>query len=204
MQTPLCSLLRDHTAAYHAQLMQHELGTALQAGTVTRSMYGQHLQGMVVWYQRLEPALIPALTCCDEGLRSLYHARLPALLADLEILQVAAPEPLQPPYAIAAEAAPGWLYVVEGSRLGGLYMAQALRAQLGLSPERGLQFFHGMGPAATPLHWQAVQQQLAAAAPASCQAEAATQGAQQAYETLFQALGVPMPGADQLTSTSLP
>ena len=59
----------------------------------------------------------------------------------------------------SAAAGLGAFYVVEGSTLGGQYISRMVQGQLGssgISPERGLRFFHGYG-VQTRAMWEAAR-----------------------------------------------
>jgi heme oxygenase len=53
----------------------------------------------------------------------------------------------------------GCLYVMEGSTLGGRFIARRLHEHLGLTPASGAAFFHGYGEE-TGSRWKAFQQAL--------------------------------------------
>lgn len=92
-------------------------------------------------------------TCPPGELRSFAesHRRLPALESDLRFLVKASVEttPLPPlPPAPKLDTQNGWvglLYVSEGSRLGGLFLARHLSEHFGFSDGQGYSFFAGSG-----------------------------------------------------------
>lgn len=59
----------------------------------------------------------------------------------------AAPVRFPVPAPADLDEALGCLYVIEGATLGGVLIERSLAADLGLSPEHGLRFFHGYGEA---------------------------------------------------------
>ena len=77
-----------------------------------------------------------ALNAAIPGLAGM--ARLQAVRADLADLGLAPPEGMGPPAAegVALPEALGWLYVVEGSNLGGAFLLKAAKA-IGLSESHG-------------------------------------------------------------------
>ena len=81
--------------------------------------------------------LIPQLTQRD---------RLHLLVNDFEDLKVKVPKPLndQIPSSFSTEQALGWLYVIEGSKLGAAILAKHV-SKLNLSAEYGAQFLAGPG-----------------------------------------------------------
>jgi heme oxygenase (biliverdin-IX-beta and delta-forming) len=82
------------------------------------------------------PYADPALNALIPGLSRM--ARLEAVIADLADLGLERPEDHAPPAAegVALPEALGWLYVVEGSNLGGAFLLKPAKA-LGLSETHG-------------------------------------------------------------------
>lgn len=103
----------------------------------------------------------------DDGLRSLLpdlaaRRRLPAIVADLDDLGIAAPAldtpPVFTPDTVAVPAALGWLYVAEGSNLGAAILRR-MASGLGLSDDHGARHLAPAveGPAA---QWRAFTEAL--------------------------------------------
>jgi len=78
----------------------------------------------------------------------------------------------------------GCLYVMEGSTLGGKYIARQLRDQLGLTASSGAAFFNGYGEE-TGLRWKNFQHALRTFSEQSGQQEAIIQSANQTFEKLY-------------------
>ncbi|HEY0825443.1 MAG TPA: biliverdin-producing heme oxygenase, partial [Ramlibacter sp.] len=114
------------------------------------------------------------------------RSRRPFLRQDLQHLGLRAAKPP----AIAPFAGPGaaWgsIYVMEGSALGGQFIARSL-AQAGLHPDRGAAYFHGWGDATGPM-WREARAVLAAQLSAPPALAEACRAARQTFDTLSASL----------------
>jgi heme oxygenase len=159
--------LREATAGHHARI-ESLLGLGGPFGT---RHYGRVLQGFHGFLAAWEPALLAALPphlhpWFEEGRR--HHL----LAGDLAALGLpSAPVPAVLPQLPSAAHAIGSLYVLEGSALGGHWIAAGLRKRLGIGPGNGGAYFHGAG-AGTVHRWRQFQQ-LAQAEVATPDARAA-------------------------------
>lgn len=141
--------LREATASRHAAIdtllaLRRPFGAA---------HYTRVLQGfgafLSAWEpcmaQRLPPRWQPwfaastRLHLVQQDLAALGQPRAPG------VLTLATPE--------STAAALGSLYVLEGSALGGQFIAAAARRHLGLTPDHGTAYFHGCG-SATAARWR--------------------------------------------------
>jgi len=109
-----------------------------------------------------------------------WRPRTPLLAADLADLDAPRPDPL--PFTPPAGTAAGWgtLYVVEGSRLGGVMLARRIGADL---PGRYL------GAAHRPGEWRALLTGLEAAADGPAWLEAAATAARATFALYARAVG---------------
>ncbi len=148
MTTPILDHLRSATRDLHDGLEARlDVFTRLADPARRREMVGRFL----AFYRPAEAAL--ARTLANEpDLEFDARRKVPALERDMATLKAASPvdAPLAPP-AGRSEAL-GFLYVLEGSTLGGRVIDKQVRAR-GLSPE-GLSFFQGYGEA-TGARWKA-------------------------------------------------
>ena len=149
--------LREATAKRHADI---DTLLALRR-PFGRSHYTGVLQGFAVFLAAWEPSMAHALPPHWQdwfaGTR-----RLALVQRDLAALGVAAePAPVALPALDNVPAALGSLYVLEGSALGGQFIAAHARRQLALTPDRGTAYFHGCG-AATMARWREFLDRLAA------------------------------------------
>jgi len=106
------------------------------------------------------------------------RSRRPFLQQDLRVLGIATQPAARLPAMASTAAAWGSIYVLEGSALGGQFIARAL-AHAGLDAQRGAAYFHGWGEATGDM-WGEVRELLASelATPAAtghaCEAACAT------------------------------
>ena len=110
-----------------------------------RAHYAQVLQGFGAFLGQWEPRMAAAL---PERLRPWFGegCRLHLLRQDLAALGVqAAPSRKDTPALPTLPHALGSLYVMEGSALGGQFIAAHVRRHLGIEPEQGAAYFHGAG-----------------------------------------------------------
>jgi heme oxygenase len=125
-----------------------------------RSHYARVLQGfdgfLSVWEPRLLRALPPRLhPWFTDGRRAVLARRdLGALGVPTLSWQASVPAIAGLPEAL------GSLYVMEGSALGGQFIAAQVRRHLDLSPDNGAAYFHGCG-AGTAARWRGFQRLLA-------------------------------------------
>lgn len=142
-------LLREATASRHAAIdallaLRHPFGVA---------HYTRVLQGFGAFLSAWEPRMAQVLPA---HWQSWFAActRLHLVQQDLAAIGLVS---MPPAVALATPDTPaaalGSLYVLEGSALGGRFIAAAARRQLGLTPEHGTAYFHGCG-AATVLRWR--------------------------------------------------
>ncbi|WP_222708414.1 biliverdin-producing heme oxygenase [Alkalisalibacterium limincola] len=125
--------MRDATAAAHHALDHHPLLQRLIGSDLTRELYAESLAAMYRPHARLERLVHQSRHCSESGLG--LSARLALLEADLvELGWPAPPVPDVAPDALRGRAA--WLgrvYVLEGSRLGGAFIARRVQSSLGPS-----------------------------------------------------------------------
>ncbi|UXH80353.1 biliverdin-producing heme oxygenase [Roseateles amylovorans] len=128
--------------------------------------YGQVLHGFHEFLQLWEPRVRAAL---PESLHGWFDLRRRSPLAARDLRHLN--PPVAPEWREAARVAQdqiqlespaqalGALYVIEGSALGGQVLTPQLAALHGLSPERGLSYFHGFGDR-TGAMWREFRQLL--------------------------------------------
>lgn len=140
---------RESTRAAHDRVDGHPLMRALMQRPLTPERYRALLGLFAQIWPRLEavydaPAIRKALP--DAGQRR----RAPALAADLDRLGAARHAAAARAVAAAPAASPayafGWLYALEGSRLGGAMIARMVADDLDLDAQNGAAFFAGGDP----------------------------------------------------------
>jgi heme oxygenase len=141
--------LRAATGAVHDRLHGVPAFARLAGGAITRGEYRALLARLHGFHAALEgalaapPGLAPALA--GWGIDLAARRRSALLAADrLALGDAAPPDPAPIPPPGSAAAAMGWLYVSEGSTLGGLHLARALDGLLGQAAE-GRRFLLGHG-----------------------------------------------------------
>lgn len=122
---PVIQSLREGTAAAHQRLdeavdLESRVRRPADRGDLVHAFYRFHAAA--------ESLLRPSLTGV-EGYDPEQASRLPALRADLEALGISEPATEVTPGPATRAEALGWLYVVEGSALGGHVLTRQLAGQ---------------------------------------------------------------------------
>jgi heme oxygenase len=141
--------LKTHTASAHTRLEQSPLSVNLLRPGVTITEYGSYLaymQAIIAWHEaHTFPTLIPLFP--DMGTRYKLHL----LKSDLECLRQKEIIQYAPSYVLAEDehlnipCALGYMYVIEGSTLGGRIILHHINETLGFDENNGAQFFAGYG-----------------------------------------------------------
>jgi heme oxygenase len=146
-------MLRDGTAADHAAAEGQPFQRALAKGRVTREAYAAYLAQLLPVHEALETRLGGSADARVGRIVTADQAQTANLRADLEVLESGVAEPAEATRklvrAIRAErdgaALLGSLYVLEGSKNGGSFIARALRKSLGFEAGRGDRYFDPHG-----------------------------------------------------------
>jgi len=179
MISPVHQVLRDGTRERHETLDQ---GLALAEDHVDRGHYLAYLRALLGWLEPLEQQLWqldwPA------SLRAPERASKTAWLHE-DLKAAGDPAPVvhcaQPPQVVAPDAyALGVAYVVEGSQLGGRFLAKRLQA---VAPDLPQRYLRGYGEQVGPL-WKEFLLYLDSEAGAAGREEQALQGARDAFDSL--------------------
>jgi heme oxygenase len=102
-------------------------------------------------YAPLEPQLVTRLEWATHDIAIEQRLKTPLLLRDLQALGLssagirALPRCINLPQIDTFTAVLGCMYVLEGSTLGGQFIAREARQALGLTPEHGSAFFSSYG-----------------------------------------------------------
>jgi heme oxygenase len=143
--------LRDSTRASHRAIDHHPLLAPLVKPTLTLDHYKYVLTVMNWMHLHLSERLAEAMLKYIPTSQFFPSDRLNWLAKDLEWLDMdMTPAPkcimagFKPDFA-SAEALVGALYVIEGSTLGGQFIAQQLANSIQVYPGKGASFFHGHG-----------------------------------------------------------
>jgi heme oxygenase len=138
--------LRHATAAAHARLHHEPTLARLAAGEIDRAGYVALLHRLLGYHEAVEARLLAAPPLDGFGIDLAERRRSPLLRADLAMLgeTVPAAPRLALPALTGIGQALGWLYVAEGSTLGGRELARALDHLLPLGTA-GRRFLLGYG-----------------------------------------------------------
>jgi len=169
MPLDLLSRLKNETAACHARL---ENALDLMRDDLQRDEYIALLER---FYGYVAPWEDAAAACLPSSLADFFDARRKAslLAADLAALTGETPSAGSLPQAGARDDLPrmdnigdaiGSMYVMEGSTLGGRFIAPHVAERLDLVPGRGNAYFDGYGPR-TGSMWNAFRETAAASVP---------------------------------------
>lgn len=179
MISPVHQVLREGTRDRHETLDQ---GLALVGGDVDRTHYLNYLRALLGWLEPLEQQLWQL--GWPDSLQAPERAGKSAWIrADLADAGDAAPVPLctAAPRVDAADAyALGVAYVVEGSQLGGRFLAKHLADA---DPPLPLRYLRGYGDQVGPM-WKAFLHYLDSEAGARGREAHALQGARDAFDSL--------------------
>ncbi len=159
MNTPTIELrtqLRDATAPLHKQLNEQPLLAALLGKEQPLADYQQLLGIYYSLYHELEAAIKAYLSLQPIDFDYQPRYKTPLLLNDLKYWHIK-PEPLRCQITLpdlnSLGALLGLLYVLEGSTLGGQFIAQHLQLTYGYTRSTGSDFYSGYGEQTTT-HWQ--------------------------------------------------
>ena len=145
--------LRAATATTHERMHAHAGFEAAAAGTIEVSDYRRLLVRLYGFHRPFEDVARSAVDVFGIDLDMSARARSPLLLADLQTIgfdpNAAATLPLWRPSVrlVSKGSLLGALYVLEGSTLGGVQIARALKDRVGDGLGKALLFFVGRGGA---------------------------------------------------------
>lgn len=148
--------LRDATAPLHKQLNEQALLAALLGKELPLADYQQLLGIYYSLYHQLEAAIKAYLRLQPIDFDYQPRYKTPLLFNDLKYWHIT-PEPLAcqivMPELNSLGALLGLLYVLEGSTLGGQFIAQHLKLTYGYTRSTGSDFYSAYGEQTTT-HWQ--------------------------------------------------
>ncbi|OJW84961.1 MAG: hypothetical protein BGO69_10480 [Bacteroidetes bacterium 46-16] len=146
--------LRSATGPMHRALEATALSQALQKDDLPVAAYASYLAYMASIVACCEQELFPLLSNIIPDLAQ--RRKLPLLEQDLALLGSVVALPTVPAYRGLPEEmgtgfALGYLYVVEGSVLGGRVLLKHIEKCLGYNAQEGARFFAGYGAATGPM-----------------------------------------------------
>lgn len=178
--------MRQRTAAQHKQLEATNISADLLRADVSVQMYMTylaHMRGVMAFAERYVYPMLAHLFSDMEK-----RSKLPAIDSDLQVLCKTVPMPYVSPVAVSAPPATiagalGYMYVIEGSTLGGRVLLKHIKSTLGFDEESGARFFSGYG-ADTGSMWKHFLHILAGYVVATGREEEVIAGANQAFKTI--------------------
>ncbi|CDN45724.1 Heme oxygenase [Paenibacillus sp. P22] len=152
MSAGILERLREETAPSHEQLESNAYARAIMDQTMTLQQYKQYLELFYGFIKPMEAIVLAAPAAEAWGIDFSRLAKLPLLerdftelgysRTDIESIPVCGS---LPDVSVPARML-GYLYVMEGSTLGGQVISRKLASGLQLAPESGLSYFYAYGP----------------------------------------------------------
>ncbi|PTV94531.1 heme oxygenase [Rhodobacter aestuarii] len=177
------TVLKEATSAAHARIEAVSVMRDLTAPEVTHAQYTAVLGRLHAHFARYEPVIHAALAPHLPPQSLAERAALPALEADLADLGLdTATQTPAPPAPCPAHAA-GWLYVHEGTGLGGLVILRGLRNSLGDELGTATRYFQRHGKA-TAMRWRETRALIAGLLPDEDRLALAVSGAEAAFAAM--------------------
>ena len=177
--------LKSDTAPMHRALEQTALSIDLMSPDVSRGQYTQYLRAMCGVIAFTESAIFPLVERVVPHLSK--RKKLPALVADIRALTGAGKEettsfkPFSLP--VSENFALGFMYVIEGSTLGGRVILRHLQSRPFFSEHDASEFFAGYG-AETGSLWKSFLAALSAHAVREGAQQEIIEGAMAGFESI--------------------
>ncbi len=177
--------LRAATGPMHSALEANPVSASLMSPELNRDTYKHYLilMGEVISFteRSIFPAVRDIVPDVDQRHKSGHvHADL-ALLKDMPTEDPALFHPDEKSFSVPF--AMGYMYVVEGSTLGGRVILKHIQDKLGLTADHGASFFAGYG-AETGARWKAFLSNLTSYAEQSGKGDEIIKGAQHAFASI--------------------
>lgn len=155
--------IKDFTATHHDSIEQNPLTKAIVDGTITKENYIKLLCGFYGFYKACETTLTNSSMWGKESFDIIQRKKIPLLEKDLAFLGYSlagVPTCADVPSLDSDAKKLGYLYVVEGSTLGGQFLSRAIAKKLGFTAEQGASYFNSYGTANLGEMWKQFQQLL--------------------------------------------
>lgn len=179
--------LRMATRALHSRIETNPWHSALVAGRATVELYTGLLERMFAFHSAFEISALGHPDWASYGIDWRLRSKRPALERDLQFLGIA-PSSIAPACLPLGSASlphlAGYLYVLEGSTLGGQILLRLIHSQLGFGAAGGATYFASYGSEVGTM-WRACLTSLEAIAAAGPDAAGKiVAGAIEAFEQL--------------------
>lgn len=181
----MLSRLRDASRACHHRIQSTHLHQSIVDGTLSKDRYLLLLERLYGVHLPFEQSAVARNEWAGFSFRFGEHRRLPLLEQDLAALGAAPGQGriVAAPLPLAGASFPfllGYLYVLEGSTLGGQVLCRLIGTQLGLAPESGTAYFYSYGPR-VQVQWKGTQALIVRACAKTGAVEEILDGLRDAY-----------------------
>lgn len=146
--------LKIATQPLHDALEKSPLAQALASGTVKLSAYKAYLSKLYTLHAYCESKIAAFAEWGNYGIDPDQRRRLPMLIADLKALGVntdSLPTTIEWNHPWDFPSAVGVMYVLEGSTMGGIFLAQRLQLLIGDDGLPATRYFSGYGDQTIPM-----------------------------------------------------
>ncbi|MCM3748051.1 biliverdin-producing heme oxygenase [Paenibacillus pasadenensis] len=163
MSTGIMERLREQTSEEHKRMENNEYAKAIMDGSMTREQYRRYLILFYGFIKAAENEIYPDSQLEELGLSEADRAKAPLIEQDLLYLGLTPgqigelPLCLELPDLSATAKKLGYLYVLEGSTLGGQIISRKIGSSLQLEPGAGLSYFYAYGDE-TRSSWQKMRE----------------------------------------------
>ncbi|ARE39247.1 bacteriophytochrome heme oxygenase BphO [Rhodovulum sp. P5] len=193
--------LKAATANAHADIEDVPRLAALISPDLTLRAYGEVLQRFHAHFAACEPDLLGCLSGVVPAEALEIRTKLPLLQADLADLDLPVPRLAAQKGPDCAASAAGWLYVHEGTSLGGRVVLRSLQTTLGPSLGSARRYYEGYGKA-TAARWKESRRLIAGLITDETALERAIWGACRAFAQIEDVMVSDNPGRSHLAAWS--
>lgn len=186
--TTIMEQLRKETAEDHDQIEQNDYATAIMNLTLTAAEYQAYLEKFYGFIQPIEQQIAQLDGVQELGIDMKHRAKTPLLEQDLAFIssnRQQIPICADIPEIASTEQLLGYLYVIEGSTLGGQIITRKLRDHLSLEPGAGLSYFNAYGQD-TRTQWKELSETMNTAVEAGADREVIVDTAKETFRLLNQ------------------
>lgn len=167
--TDILTQLKEQTASFHNDIEQNDYARALMGGTMSLDAYRAYLEKFYGFIEPMERKLTERREWSAFEFELAPRLKAPLLEADLRQLGLSdeqlsgLPRCEALPDVADFSRALGYLYVIEGSTLGGQLVMRKLQASLQVQPEVNGRYFNSYGEAVRE-KWKQFRELLVAVA----------------------------------------
>lgn len=180
--------LRKETAEDHDQIEQNDYAKAIMNQTLTTADYQAYLEKFYGFILPIEQKIAQLDGVQELGIDMKHRAKSPLLEQDLAFISSSRQQvPIcdEVPEIASTEQLLGYLYVIEGSTLGGQIITRKLREHLSLEPGAGLTYFNAYGQD-TRTQWKELSEMMNTAVEAGADRKVIVSTAKETFRLLNQ------------------